>query len=146
MSNFNFNKVILGGRLTTDIEQKQTQSGISVCNFTIAVNRKATKDGKQEADFITCQAWRGTAEFLSKYFKKGSAVCVVGQIQTRSWTDANGQKKYATDVIVDEAMFVDGKNDAQGSETFNPTNYIPDAYKTPQTTKNSLVDDDDIPF
>lgn len=147
MSNLNLNKVILGGRLTADVELKQTPSGVSVCSFGLAVNRKYSKEGEQQTDFINCQAWRGTAEFISKYFKKGSALCVVGSIQTRSWKDQNGNNRYATEVVVDEAMFVDGKTDAQGTETANPTNYIPDAYKTPQVANfEDEGQDDSLPF
>lgn len=146
MANFSFNKVILGGRLTSDVEVKQTASGIPVCNFNLAVNRK-TKDGQQEADFFNCTAWRGTAEFLGRYFRKGSSLCIVGSIQTRSWTDQNGQKKFATDIVVDEAMFVDGKNDAQQTEAVRPTNYTPDAYKSsPAPNFEEAKDDDRLPF
>lgn len=146
MSNFNFNKVILGGRLTADVELKQTQGGVSVAQFSLAVNRRYSKEGAQEADFINCTAWRSTAEFIAKYFRKGSSLCVVGQIQTRSWEDNNGQKRYATDVLVDEAMFVDGKNDSQGTETANTGNYVPEAYTTPQNANFEDVQDDDLPF
>lgn len=140
MANFNFNKVILGGRLTADVELKTTPSGVTVCSFSLAVNRNVGKDKEQQTDFINCQAWRGTAEFISKYFGKGSAICVVGSIQQRSWTDKDGQKRYATEVIVNEAMFVDGKNDAQGTEAANTANYMPDAYKTPQTANYEDTD------
>lgn len=147
MANFFINKVILGGRLTSDVEIKQTPSGVAVCNFSIAVNRKYSKDGNQETDFFNVQAWRNTAEFIGKFFKKGSSICVVGSIQNRSWTDQNGQKRYATDIIVDEAMFVDGKNDTQSTEASNPTTYMPDAYKTPQTQNFKGADtDSDLPF
>ena len=110
-ANFNLNKVVLGGRLTSDVELKQTPNGVSVCQFTIAVNRKhiSKEEGGQTADFITCVAWRSTAEFISKYFKKGSSICVCGSIQTRHWKDNDGNRHYATEVIVDEAMFVDSK-------------------------------------
>lgn len=145
MSNLNLNKVILGGRLTADVELKQTPSGVSVCNFSLAVNRKYSKESEQQTDFITCQAWRGTAEFISKYFSKGSALCVTGSIQTRSWKDNQGNNRYATEVIVDEAMFVDGKNDAQATGTANPTNYIPEAYTKPSEPKFEDVDGD-LPF
>lgn len=113
MANFNFNRVILGGRLTADVELKTTQSGISVCTFSIAVNRKVAKDQEQKADFITCTAWRQTAEFISRYFKKGSSICIVGNLQRREWTNNVGQKQYATEVVVDEAMFVDSRGDNQ---------------------------------
>ena len=146
MSNLNLNKVILGGRLTADPELKQTPSGVAVCSFSLAVNRRYSKE-EQQTDFINCQAWRGTAEFISKYFRKGSALCVVGSIQTRSWKDQNGNNRYATEVIVDEALFVDGKNDSQGTEASSPNTYIPDAYKTPQTENFEPVDtNDDLPF
>lgn len=145
MANFNLNKVILGGRLTADIEQKQTPNGVAVCNFSIAVNRKYSKENEQQTDFINCQAWRNTAEFISKYFRKGSSICVIGSIQTRSWNDNNGNKRYATEIIVDEALFVDGKNDSQGAEAANPNTYIPDAYK-PAQTADTADEDDDLPF
>lgn len=111
MANFNYNKVILGGRLTETPELKQTPSGVFVTTFSVAVNRKYNKDQQQQSDFINCVAWRNTAEFISKYFQKGSSICITGAIQTRSWTDNNGNKRYATEVIVDEANFVDSKND-----------------------------------
>lgn len=147
MANFNFNKVILGGRLTADIELKQTQSGVPVAQFTLAVNRRYSKEGEQpQADFINCQAWRNTAEFIAKYFRKGSSLCVVGQIQTRTWEDQQGNKRYATDVLVDEASFVDSKNDSQGTKTANTGNYVPEAYTTPQSANFEDVQDDDLPF
>lgn len=145
MANFNINKVILGGRLTSDVELKQTQSGVPVAQFSLAVNRKYSKDGQQEVDFINCTAWRSTAEFIAKYFRKGSSLCIVGSIQVRSWEDQNGQKRYATDVVVDEAMFVDSKGDSQGAGASSPT-YIPDAYATPTTPNFEEVKDDDLPF
>ena len=99
MANFNLNKVILGGRLTANPELKQTPSGVMVLSFGIAVNRRfasRTEDGQMgqtQADFINCTAWRQTAEFISRYFHKGSSICIVGQIQTRSWTDQQGNKR-----------------------------------------------------
>ena len=147
MSNLNLNKVILGGRLTADVELKQTPNGVSVCSFGLAVNRKYSKENEQQTDFINCQAWRGTAEFIIKYFKKGSAICIVGSIQTRNWTDQQGNKRYATEVVVDEAMFVDGKNDAQGTGTAGGGAYIPEAYTSPtQPNFEDLDSDDSLPF
>ena len=112
MANFSFNKVIIGGRLTADVELKQTQGGNSVCSFSIAVNRKPAKEQEQKADFIKCTAWRQTAEFISRYFKKGSSICVVGSIQTRTWKDNNGYARETVEVLVDEAMFVDSKSES----------------------------------
>ena len=128
----NLNKVVLAGRVTADIELKQTSTGISVVSFSIAVNRRyvsKSADGQAsqpQADFINVTAWRNTAEFISKYFHKGSAICVTGSIQTRTWQDQNGQKRYATEVVADEAMFVESKSDSasQGS-------YSPEAYSAP---------------
>ena len=108
------NKVILMGRLTADPELKTTQSGLCVTKFTLAVDRRSKGEDKQ-ADFITCQAWRQTAEFIAKYFKKGNQIAVVGELQTRNWTDGNGQKRYATDVVVSDASFCESKKDSEGN-------------------------------
>ena len=150
MSNLNVNKVILGGHLTSDVELKQTPSGVSVCQFSIAVNRRFSRDGERQTDFIACQAWRQTAEFISRYFGKGSAICVAGSIQTRTWQDQQGQKRYATEVVVDEAYFVDSKGDGQGASGNNT--YIPDAYASPgfagadKPSFETMSGDDDLPF
>ena len=156
MSSLNLNKVVLCGRLTADPELKQTTSGIAVVSFTLAVNRRfqaKSADGapaQQQADFISVVAWRQTAEFISRYFRKGSALCITGSIQTRTWQDANGQKRYATDVVADEAMFVDSKNESGAGQT-----YTPDAYATPSFSSQAGADtprfeelkaDDDLPF
>ena len=98
MSSLNLNKVVLCGRLTADPELKQTQNGIAVVTFTLAVNRRFQPRGNdaaqsQQADFISVVAWRQTAEFISKYFKKGAALCVTGSIQTRTWQDQQGQNE-----------------------------------------------------
>ena len=155
MSALNLNKVVLAGRITADPELKQTPSGVSVLRFTLAVNRRFNKNneqGEQQTDFITMVAWRQTAEFISKYFRKGSAICVTGSIQTRSWQDNQGQKRYATDVVVDEAMFVDSRSEG-GSAQGN--SYMPDAYSAaPSYSSNvgaapnfeELNTDDDLPF
>lgn len=140
MANFNINKVILGGRLTSDIELKQTPSGVSVCSFSLAVNRKTGKDKEAQTDFIDCQAWRQTAEFIARYFRKGSSLCVVGSIQKRSWKDQQGNNRYATEVIVDEALFVDSKNEAQGTDSAP-------AFSAPAEPQYEAISpDDDLPF
>ena len=135
MANLNLNKSILCGRLTADVELKTTTSGLSVCSFTLAVNRKTAKDQEPKADFINCIAWRQTAEFISRYFKKGSSLCIVGTIQTRSWKDNQGNTRYATEVVADEAMFVDSK-----SET------APTFTKGKEADFQELGVDDDLPF
>lgn len=140
MANFNFNKVILGGRLTSAPELKTTSNGTYVTNFSVAVNRRG-KD--QPTDFINCVAFKERAELIAKYFDKGSSICVVGEIQTRSWKDKDGNNRYATDVIVSEINFVDSKNE----NTTPGTTYVPDAYKAPaETGYQELGKDDDLPF
>ena len=150
----NLNKVVLAGRMTADPELKQTPSGVSVLSFTIAVNRsyvsKNSDQGERQADFINVVAWRNTAEFISKYFRKGSAICVSGSIQTRSWQDQQGQRRYATEVVADEAMFVESR-----SESTSQSSYTPDVYtQAPSFSSNpgsapNFEDhntDDDLPF
>ncbi len=154
MANFNFNKVILGGRLTADPELRQTPTGISVTSFTIAVSRRTSKaaEGQEQptADFINCVAWRATAEFITKFFKKGSSICVTGSIQTRSWTDQQGQKRYSTDVLVDEAHFVDSKNDSSAhGGAYTPDNYGAQSFSntaSEQPKFDDMSNEDDLPF
>jgi single-strand DNA-binding protein len=152
MANFNFNKVILGGRLTADPELKQTTSGTSVCSFSVAVNRRYQKDAEsQQTDFINVVAWRQQAEFVTRYFRKGSSICVVGNIQTRSWTDNQGQKRYATDVVADEISFVDSKGEGASNQGGNPyaaENYAPSfASQNQEAPKfEEMSNDDDLPF
>jgi single-strand DNA-binding protein len=101
------NKVILIGHLTADPELKQTPSGVSVTSFSIGVTRKFARAGEQaQSDFISIVAWRTTAEFITKYFRKGNAICICGSIQTRTWTANDGSKRYITEVVADEATFV----------------------------------------
>ena len=111
MASLNLNKVIIGGRLTNEPELKTTQSGLSVVSFSIAVNRKVKQGEEQKADFFNVTAWRQTAEFVSRYFHKGSSICIVGSLQTSSWTNQKGEKQYRTDIVADEVMFVDSKSD-----------------------------------
>ena len=156
MSSLNLNKVILCGRLTADPELKQTTSGIAVVSFTLAVNRRFQARGadgsqtqQQQADFVSVVAWRQTAEFISRYFRKGSALCITGSIQTRTWQDQQGQKRYATEVVADEAMFVDSKNDAgavagQYADSYNAPSYSSSPASAPKFEE--LKTDDDLPF
>ena len=110
------NKAILVGNLTRDPEQRTTPSGVSVTSFTVAVTRRyKSQDGTQQADFINCVAWRSTAEFIAKYFTKGSRIGIVGTIQTRTYDDQNGVRRYVTEVVVDEAEFVTSKAQNPGA-------------------------------
>ena len=154
MSSLNLNKVVLCGRMTADPELKQTGSGIAVVSFTLAVNRRYQSRGAdgsqaQQADFINVVAWRQTAEFISRYFRKGSALCITGSIQTRSWQDQQGQKRYATEVVADEAMFVDSKNEGgavsgQYTDSYNTPSYSSSPASAPKFEE--LKTDDDLPF
>ena len=165
--------MILGGRLTADPELKTTPSGIPVTTFTVAVNRRfGGKNGEEsQADFFNVTAWRQTAEFITKFFRKASSICVVGSIQTRTWMDQNGQKRFATEIVADEVYFVDAKNEmpgqtvgaaaapvgatnAAGNGYAAPANYAPQGgsyapqgYAAPATEpKFEDVTDEELPF
>ena len=100
------NRVILMGRITQDLDLKQTPSSVSVLTFNIAVERSFTKQGEEkQADFITCVAWRQQAEFISKYFGKGRMIAIEGNLRTRNYEDKNGTKHYVTEVYVDSVSF-----------------------------------------
>lgn len=112
MANFNFNKVILGGRLAADPELQTTPSGISVTRIHLAVNRRQVgEDGKNTADFFDVVAWRQTAEFVTRFFQKGSSICVEGRILTKSWVDSAGIKRYGFEVEAEQVTFVDKKGE-----------------------------------
>ena len=104
------NKVILMGRLTSDPDVRQTTTGVSVTNFTLAVDRGYAKQGEEkETDFINIVCWRGTAEFVGKYFSKGQLIAVDGSIRVRDYTDKDGNKRYATEVVANEVFFAESK-------------------------------------
>ena len=134
------NKVILMGRLTRDPEMRQTPNGVSVCSFSIAVNRRFAKEGQQTADFINCTAWRQQAEFICKYFQKGAMIAVVGSLQSRSWENQEGKKQYSTDVVVDEVYFTGSKNEGS-SQSFDSGFAAPQ-----QRNDNSFGDIDSMGF
>ena len=139
-----FNKAILIGHLTADPELKQTPSGTAVCSFSIGVNRRVAKDAEPATDFINIVAWRQTAEFISRYFHKGDPILVCGRIQTRNYTDNQGNKRYVTEVVADEAAFVSSKNEKSGNAGGT---YMPDAYKPDAEPKFEAVsDEEDLPF
>jgi single-strand DNA-binding protein len=113
------NRVILYGRLTKDVELRRTQSGIAVARFTVACDRPFSnkQTGERECDFIECQAWRQTAEFLERWFSKGSAITVEGSIRNNNWTDNNGTKHYGYIVMADNVGFGGSKNENGGQQT-----------------------------
>lgn len=129
------NKVIVMGRLVRDPELRRTNSGTAVASFTIACDRDFKSDGgEREADFIECVAWRNTAEFVSKYFTKGRMAVVSGRFQTRNWTDKEGNKRKATEIVAESVYFGDSKREELQS------------YAAPQESFAELPDDGEIPF
>ncbi|MBO5281080.1 MAG: single-stranded DNA-binding protein [Clostridia bacterium] len=151
-----FNKVILIGNMTADPELKQTQTGTSVCSFSIAVNRRFSKNEQgQTVDFINIVAWRQSADFVCRYFKKGNPILVCGQLQTRTWTDNQGQKRYATEVVADEVSFVApaGANasapmgNAPQGDVYAPAAYGAPAFNTAGSANfEEIPSDESLPF
>lgn len=131
MANFNFNTVIIGGRLTADPELKTTTNGTTVTSFDVAVSRQ------DSTDFFRVVAWKNTAEFVCKYFRKGSSVCVKGELQTRKYETKNGEKRTATEIVAREVYFVDSKGERAA----------PEAAEEPAQAPNfEPVEDEDLPF
>lgn len=146
-----FNKIILVGNLVADPELKQTQSGVAVSTFRIAVSRRFTRAGEQpQTDFFDIVAWRQTAEFVTRFFTKGRPILVCGSLQTRSWTDANGNKRISYEIVADECSFVDRKADgpAGGAPSYGaPVAEMPN-YSSPKAEGSfeELSADDELPF
>ena len=142
------NKAILVGNLTRDPEQRTTSSGIAVTSFTVAVRRRyKDADGNYQADFINCVAWRSTAEFVAKCFTKGSRIGVVGTIQTRTYDDQNGNKRYVTEVVADEVEFAGSKT--QNQDMQKPTEQesrTADELFTEDLADFQPLDDSELPF
>lgn len=126
------NKVILFGRLTHDPEFSQTQSQIPVVRFTVAVDRPKQKDKEKESDFVECEGWRSTAEFISRYFSKGSAIVVEGQLRNNNYTDSNGVKRYKMKVLVDNVEFGESKKAAEQHGGGQQQGYQQQQYPPPQ--------------
>lgn len=138
-----FNKVILIGNMTADPELKQTTSGVSVCSFSIAVNRKGAKNG--EVDFINIVAWRQQAEFVSRYFKKGQAIIVCGRLENREWSDKQGNKRISTEIIAEEISFAGGKESSTEAKN-EPSSYVPSAYTQNSQNFEEIPGDESLPF
>ena len=148
------NSVVLVGRLTKDIELRKTQSGLSVASFTVACDRRLSQaqknNNEQSADFINCVAWRGSADFLGKYVRKGDTVGVEGKIQTRNY-DRDGQRVYVTEVLANSVNLLHSKQTAQSQEQ---ASYEPQATQAPKPQQmsdfdylpNVDVSSDDLPF
>lgn len=154
------NNVTLMGRLTADPELKQTTSGTAVTSFTLAVDRNYSKDKEKTTDFINCVAWRNTAEFICRYFKKGQLMALVGSIQVRKYEDRDGNKRNAVEVLTDHVFFCGSKEnsaDIQADDRYRAapppaaTYYPPSPVPAPapayeQTGFSDIEDDGDLPF
>ena len=139
-----FNLVVLTGRLTADPELKTTTNGIPVTTFSIAVNRNYRAGEEQQTDFINIVAWRQRAEFITKYFKKGSMIGIEGSIQTRRYQDKNGNNRTAFEVVVNNAQFVESKRDEAGAHAGNE----PASFSNADVSDFAEIGgmDDDLPF
>ncbi len=138
------NKFIGLGRLTKDPELRSTQSGLKITSFTLAINRNfKNKDGNYDADFLNCQAFKNTAEFIKKYFKKGSMMAITARAQTRNYDDNDGKKRFVTEFIVEEAYFA-GSNEKKNETSIE----VPQNYTSDYDTAGSEVtlSDEDLPF
>lgn len=140
------NRVILMGRITHDLELKQTQSGISVLSFSIAVDRGYAKQGEErQTDFINCVAWRQRAEFINNYFAKGRMIAIEGTLQTRTYDDKNGVKHYVTEVVVDNASFTGEPKQQSGSTSSTFSTPVQNNYSnTPSNESIAIGDIDDF--
>ena len=135
------NKVILLGRLTKDVDVRYTQTNnIMVASFSLAVNRRFAKEGEErQADFINVVAWNKTAEFCSKYFKKGQQVGVIGRLQTRNYEDDKGVKHYITEVVAEEAYFADSKREGADESILGSSTPVNNEFEP-------IQEDDELPF
>lgn len=139
------NVCCLVGRFVANPELKQTQSGISVTSFTLAVDRSYCKQGQErQTDFINIVAWRGTAEFVCKYFKKGQLAAVQGSIQTRSYTDKDGNKRKAFEIVADQVHFAEPKRDTGNKNTYQPA--AASNVSAGNDDFESIPSDEDLPF
>ncbi len=135
------NSIVIMGRLVATPEFKKTPSDISVTTFTVAVERDYVAKGQdKQTDFIDVVAWRHTAEFVTKYFSKGSMIAVEGQLQTRSYEDSNGNKRKAVEVVANKVSFCGSKSESGGQNTRGADDY------QPEQNTNSYNYDDDLPF
>ena len=141
------NKVFLIGNLTRDPELTETSGGVSVCHFSIAVNRNYTSgDGERQTDFFNVTAWRGLADTVSRFCKKGSKVAVSGSIQLRNYEDNSGQKRTAVDIIAQDVEFLSSKNQNQGYDYYDAGENTPAASPRKKPALQAFDDDGDIPF
>ena len=137
------NRVVLMGRITQDLELKQTPSGVIVLSFNIAVDRNYTPKGEErQTDFISCIAWRKTAEFINKYFAKGRMIAIEGNLQTRNYDDKNGVKHYVTEVVVENVSFTGEPKQQETQQTDIPA----DETIGELDDFEVVISDDGVPF
>jgi single-strand DNA-binding protein len=135
------NKIVVMGRFTADAELRSTQGGKNVTSFTLAVNRDFKgQNGERETDFINCVAWNGTADFVTRYFKKGSMAIVSGRLQTRNYETTDGQKRTATEIVAENVYFGESKRDTAESETADS------GFPSTLPSEFNAEEDDDLPF
>lgn len=142
------NKVIIMGRLTRDPDFKQTQSGIAMCKFSVAVERqfKDSKTGERLTDFLDCTAFRGTAEFISRYFSKGNMILVEGNIQNNNYTDNNGVKHYSNNIMVENVSFCGGKNEGSTAQTEPTQPGLPENVQDVVNQVEEIISNQEVPF
>lgn len=138
------NKVMMIGRLCADPEHRTTQDGRPVATYRIAVDRRRRADGAQEADFFPCVAWGKGAEFAARYLKKGMKIAIAGHLQTRSWDAQDGTKRYATEILVDEHEFCEGRGAGAGEQA--PSAPAAQNARPADSGGYTEVDDDNLPF
>lgn len=142
------NRVVLVGRITRDPELRKTNTGTSVINFTLAVNRRFAKDDEQKADFINCQAWRQSADFMANYVKQGALLGVEGRIQTRNYKDQSDRTVYVTEVVCDSVQILAQKKAEEAPNTYGQ-NYNQEDYSNSMSEFGGDTVDisaDDLPF
>jgi len=142
------NNVVLVGRLTKDPDLRYTANGVGVASFTLAVNRNFTNQGgEREADFINCVIWRKAAENLANYSRKGTLLGVVGRLQTRNYENANGQRVYVTEVIVESFQLLESRNSSDQRNRNTDREYPDRQSNMPDFSGQSIdISDDDLPF
>ena len=141
------NKIVIMGRLTRDPELRRTQSGTAVANFSLAVDRDyKAQDGTKETDFIQCIAWRGTGEFVSKYFQKGRIAVVEGRLQVRKYKDKDGNNRTVSEVVADNVYFADSKNAAPSGDINALSERVDQTFGNNESGFSEITDDGDLPF
>lgn len=141
-----FNKAIIIGNISSEVELKQTQSGTSVCSFNVAVNRYSKEPNEAKADFFTVVAWSAKAEFVSKYFSKGKPILVCGRLENRAWTDKNGNNRISTEIIAEEVSFVGSATENSAQAKSEPSTYVPTAYGGNNPQFEEIPNGGDLPF